>query len=350
MRLFYTLAAVILASTASNVLGVPPELTGKQQKLAAEFAAKFEALEKQNAHAISGSDGWLFLAADLRFLSVGRFWGDVAPKVSRAQKPEQADPLPAILDFRDQLKQRGIELLLVPVPPKPAIYADKILPDINPSTDNPAPYLHQFYEELRSRGVEVLDLEPLFLERREGKHGPVFCRTDTHWSGAGCVLAGRAIAERIRHTISLAPGANQYIAEWKPIDIKGDLVGLLPADIPKPGSEPLDVRTVVVKSTGKGVQADPNSPVLLLGDSHTLVYHEFHAEGAGLIDQMADNFGFAPDLIGTRGSGATAVRTGLYRRSHRDPEYLAKKKMIIWCFAAREFTEADEWTQLPVAP
>ena len=78
--------------------------------------------------------------------------------------------------------------------------------------------------------------------------------------------------------------------------------------------------------------------------------HREDAEGAGLIDQMADNFGFAPDLIGTRGSGATAVRTGLYRRSHRDPEYLAKKKMIIWCFAAREFTEADEWTQLPVAP
>lgn len=350
MRLFYALAVFVLASEAANALGVSPELTGKQQRLADVFAAKFQALEKQNAHAIFGADGWLFLAADLRFLFVGRFWGDVAPKVSRAQKPEQADPLPAIINFRDQLKQRGIELLLVPVPPKPAIYADKILPDFDPSTDNPAPYLHQFYDELRSRGADVLDLEPLFLEKREGEHGPLFCRTDTHWSGAGCVLAARAIVERIRHTISLAPGANQYTAEWKPIEIKGDLAGLLPADIPKPGGERIDVRTVVVKSTGKAVQTNPNSPVLLLGDSHTLVYHEFHAEGAGLIDQMADSFGFAPDLIGTRGSGATAVRTALYRRSRRDPEYLAKKKMIIWCFAAREFTEADEWTQLPVAP
>jgi hypothetical protein len=350
MRLFYALAVFVLASEAANALGVSPALTGKQQRLADELAAKFQALEKRNAHAISGADGWLFLAADLRFLSVGRFWGDVAPKVSRAQRPEQADPLPAIIDFRDQLKQRGIELLLVPVPPKLAIYADKILRDFDPSTDNPAPYLHRFYDELRSRGAEVLDLEPLFLEKREGEHGPLFCRTDTHWSGAGCVLAARAIVERIRHTISLAPGANQYAAEWKPIEIKGDLAGLLPADIPKPGGERIDVRTVVVKSTGKAVQTDPSSPVLLLGDSHTLVYHEFHAEGAGLIDQMADSFGFAPDLIGTRGSGATAVRTGLYRRSRRDPEYLAKKKMIIWCFAAREFTEADGWPKLPVAP
>jgi hypothetical protein len=350
MRLFYVLAGFILASIAASARGVSPELTAKQQRLAAEFAAKFQTLEKQNAHAVSGTDGWLFLAADLRFLSVGRFWGDVAAKVSRAQKPEHADPLPAILDFRDQLKQRGIDLLLVPVPPKPAIYADKIFPDIDPRLDNPAPYLRQFYDELRSRGLEVLDLEPLFLEKREDEHGPVFCRTDTHWSGAGCVLAARAIVERIRHTISLTPGANQYTAEWKPIEIKGDLAGLLPADIPKPAGERIDVRTVVVKSTGKAVQADPSSPVLLLGDSHTLVYHEFHAEGAGLIDQMADSFGFAPDLIGTRGSGATAVRTGLYRRSRRDPEYLAKKKMIIWCFAAREFTEADGWPKLPVAP
>lgn len=350
MRLFYTLAVFILASAAANVLEVSPELTGKQQKLAAEFAAKFQALEKQNAHAISGPDGWLFLAADLRFLSVGRFWGDVAPKVSRAQKPEQADPLPAIIDFRDQLKQHGIELLLVPVPPKPAIYADKILANIDPRLCNPAPYLHQFYDELRSRGVEVLDLEPLFLERREGEHGPVFCRTDTHWSGAGCVLAAQAIVGKIRHTIGLAPGANQYVAEWKSIEIKGDLASLLPADIAKPGEERVDVRTVLVQSTGKAVQADPDGPVLVLGDSHTLVYHEFHAEGAGLIDQMADSFGFAPDLIGTRGSGATAARVGLYRRSHRDPRYLAKKKIIVWCFAAREFIEADGWPKLPVAP
>lgn len=349
MRLFYVLAVFALASVAAIALGVPPELMGKQENLIAEFGAKFQTLEKQNAHALSGADGWLFLAADLRFLSVGRFWGGEAQKVSRAQKPEHADPLPAILHFRAQLKQRGIELLLVPVPPKPVIYADKILPDIDPRLDNPAPYLHQFYDELRSRGVEVLDLEPLFLEKREDEHGPLFCRTDTHWSGAGCVLAARAIVERIHDTIS-SSGENQYTAEWKPTEIKGDLVGLLPAAIPKPAGERIDVRTVVVKSTGKAVQADPSSPVLLLGDSHTLVYHEFHAEGAGLIDQLADSFGFAPDLIGTRGSGATAVRTELYRRSRRVPGYLEKKKIIIWCFAAREFTEADEWAQLPIAP
>jgi hypothetical protein len=350
MRLFDAFVVIALACATMTAHGASLELSEKQQRLLHEFAARFAAAEKQNAHAVAGADGWLFLAADLHFLSVDRFWGDAAARVSRAQKPDQADPFPAILDFRDQLKQRGIELLVVPVPPKPAIYADQIAPGIDPRADNPAPALHVFYEELRQAGVEVLDLEALFLARRESEHGPVFCHTDTHWSGAGCVLAAQTILEKIRQAVHPPQGPNSYLAEWKPIEIKGDLVGLLPADAPKPAAERIEVRTVVSKTTGKAVEPDPNSPILLMGDSHTLVYHEFHAEGAGLVDQMADGLGFAPDLIGTRGSGATAVRTALYRRSHRDPAYLARKKMIIWCFAAREFTEADGWARLPIAP
>ncbi len=87
-----------------------------------------------------------------------------------------------------------------------------------------------------------------------------------------------------------------------------------------------------------------------MGDSHTLVFHEFLAERAGLVDQLAIELGFAPDLIGTRGSGATAVRLSLYRKSNADTNYLAKKKVVVWCFAAREFTEADQgWVRQPIA-
>jgi alginate O-acetyltransferase complex protein AlgJ len=71
---------------------------------------------------------------------------------------------------------------------------------------------------------------------------------------------------------------------------------------------------------------------------------------ANLLDQLAAEIGIAPDLIGTRGSGATAVRTALYRKSIKDPAYLTKKKIVVWCFTAREFTEAESgWQKLPVA-
>ena len=51
------------------------------------------------------------------------------------------------------------------------------------------------------------------------------------------------------------------------------------------------------------------------------------------------------DLVGVRGSGATPARMSLLRRR----DNMAGKKLVIWCFTAREFTEAPGgWRKLPV--
>ena len=346
--LLLLLSAIPVAGAAEDL--APISLSGAQQKLRSEFASKAQSSERKNAAAAAEADGWLFFAAEFRLLSLGRFWGDEAPKVSRSHKPELADPIPAILDFQKQLKARGIELLVVPVPPKAAIYAEKITPGFDVRTDDAAPVLRRFYEELRSAGIDVLDLTPLFLKDRGDKRGGVFCRTDSHWSGLGCVLAAEAIAGTVRSKMTAPASKKEYAAEWKETEIKGDLVSLLPPGSSKPGPEKIAVRSVSEKGTGHPVRPDANSPVLLLGDSHTLVFHDFLAERAGLVDQLAQELGFAPDLIGTRGSGATPVRISLYRHGLKDPDYLAKKKIVVWCFAAREFTETTEgWAKVPVA-
>jgi SGNH hydrolase-like domain, acetyltransferase AlgX len=322
------------------------------QEFASELAAKVQSLEKTKAAAVAGNDGWLFFGGELRLLSVGQFWGEAATKVSRAHKPDLADPLPVILDFHQQLKARGIELLLVPVPPKAAIYPEKIVAGVDPKTTDPAPALRRFYEKLRVAGVDVLDLSALFLQNRENARGPVFCKTDSHWSGIGCVLASEAIAEKVRAKIAKPATVKEYLSEWKEAEREGDLASLVAGDGRKLPPEKIAVQSVSEKGTGAAVQDDPNSPLLLLGDSHTLIYHDrdFLPVRAGLVDQLALQLGFAPDLIGTSGSGATPVRINLYRRSGKDAGYLAKKKMIVWCFAAREFTEATEgWAKVPIA-
>jgi len=141
-----------------------------------------------------------------------------------------------------------------------------------------------------------------------------------------------------------------------------DVRGIYPTEVDEEGAyaigrafveqfepEKIAVRTISDKETGAATIPDPNSPLLIIGDSHTLVFHDFLGEKSGLLDQLAYETGFAPDLIGTRGSGATSVRITLYRRTRKDPEYLAKKKVIVWCFAAREFTESDQgWEKVPV--
>ncbi len=347
MRFFCTV--LVSTALAGSLMGQTP-LTDAQQKFTSELATTFQNLEKKKAAAGAGADGWLFFAGELRLLSLGRFWGDEATKVSRARKPELANPIPAIVDFHHQLRARGIELVVVPVPPKAAIYPEKIVPGFDLASHDPGPALRQFYEELRGAGIDVLNLSPILIQNREHPRGPVFCKTDSHWSGIGCVLAAQAIAEHVRRKLKAPAVRKEYVSDWNEVQVNGDLAALLPPDVRKPGSEKISVQSVSEKGTGAVVEPDPTSPVLVIGDSHTLVYHDFLAERAGLIDQLALELGFAPDLIGTRGSGATPVRINLYRRSLRDPGYLAKKKVVIWCFAAREFTEATEgWAKTPVA-
>jgi SGNH hydrolase-like domain, acetyltransferase AlgX len=323
-------------------------LSNSQQKFVDELTAKLRSAESKSTAGIPGLDGWFFLSSDIRFLSVGQFWGADAVKVSRAHKPESADPIPAIVDFHEQLKKRGIDLLLMPVPPKAAIYPEKIVPDIDLHGETAAPYLARFYDELRKREINVVDLSPVFLQNRANEHGPVFCKTDTHWSGLGCVLAAQTIKEKIQQKLTGQP-RKDYAAEWKEITIKGDLGDLAGPNAKKLEPEKIAVRTISDKATGAAINPDPNSPLLIIGDSHTLVFHDFLGEKSGLLDQLAYEIGLAPDLIGTRGSGSTSVRISLYRRARKDPDYLAKKKIIVWCFAAREFTESDQgWDKVPV--
>ncbi|MFM8885568.1 MAG: hypothetical protein ACKOKC_04040, partial [Chthoniobacterales bacterium] len=90
-----------------------------------------------------------------------------------------------------------------------------------------------------------------------------------------------------------------------------------------------------------------------LGDSHVLVFHQggdLHAIGAGLPEQLAEVVDGMPQVLGVRGSGATSSRMTLARTIRAKPDYLADKKLVVWVFAGREFTEADGWKKFPLIP
>ena len=330
----------------------------------AECLAKARAAAKAYAITIRGKNGWLFFGPELRHVGVGTFWGEAARKTSQANDPEAADPLPAILDFKAQLEKAGIELLMVPVPPKALIYPDMLSSravfDVKAPTRFDAAH-HQFYELLRSRGVNVLDLTPQFLKQRLDASGALYCKQDTHWSGRGCVLAARLIAQNLQDRAWLQAVPKVKLAQqWKRISIEGDLWQGLGDPLPPRESLPLRfVGRAMSQSTSKApavpkpLAPNPSSPVVLLGDSHDLVFHDgddMHARGAGLPDQLAAELGFAVDLIAVRGSGATPSRTTLMRRVRANPSYLKQKKLVIWCFSAREFTESLGWQKVPIVP
>ena len=323
--------------------------------LAVDCAAKAAAAEQAATIAVKAKDGWLFFGPELRHVSVGPFWGEAAPKVSRAPKPEEADPMPAILDFKDQLDKAGIELLLVPVPPKAIVYPDMVCDKVAAGPDGQVPRLdihHQaFYKLLAEKGVKVLDIAPALIAHRADAAGPMYCKQDTHWSAQACVLAAKLIAGDIkaRPWLKDVPKLQLATAD-RPVEITGDLWRALDdAALPK---ERLTLR-VVSRADGQPVEPDRSSPLVLLGDSHALVFqagNDMLATGAGLADQLAAELGFAVDLIGVRGSGATPARINFYRRSQGNADYLACKKLVVWCMGAREFTEASGWRKVPIRP
>src|SRR3954470_885985 len=156
MRFFCALLLLVVSVDRVSAQDFPGEL-GKIVR----------SLENTKAAAVAGKDGWLFFGGELRLLSLGKFWGEEARQGSRAHKPELAAPVPAILDFHEQLKARGIELLLVPVPPKAAVYPENIVAGYNAAAKDPAPVLHRFYQELSAAGVDVLDLTATFVQNRD---------------------------------------------------------------------------------------------------------------------------------------------------------------------------------------
>lgn len=293
---------------------------------------------------IRGRDGWLYFVPELRHLQAGPFWGERAAEVSRARRPEWADPLPAILDFARQLEERDIALLLVPVPAKAVIHPEA-LPESYAGVSDAAD--RAFYDVLREQGVDVLDLAPAFHALRRSETRPLYLRQDTHWAEPAILEAARRIAEWVR-AAGVAPGDLDGIAtRSEEIEIRGDLWEML-------GDEGLARERVGISVVGRGAGFEPieperGSPVLLLGDSHNLVFHSggpLHARGAGLPDHLARELRRPVDLVAVRGSGATPARVNLLRRG----DGLAGTRVVVWCFSVREFTEAAQgWRVLPVA-
>jgi len=325
--------------------------TGEEPAEAFRVATAALAEKAGSAMTVAGADGWLFLTNELRHTGAGVFWGEAARKVSRAAKPEEADPMPAILDFKRQLDAQGIGLLVVPVPPKAVVYPDKsagMSGWVVPERVDGA--LGEFYGALRAKGVPVVDLTEVFLAAR-GKGGEPYCRQDSHWSGAGCELAAGQLAEMIRKEGWYgAVVRGEFQSKETTVTLSGDLREAL-AEGERPERESVRLRVVSGKD-GKPVMPERGSPVVLMGDSHNLVFHagaDMHATGAGLPDQLALELGFAVDLVAVRGSGATPARINLYRNGRADAGYLKGKKLVIWCFAAREFTESQGWRLVPVS-
>lgn len=319
---------------------------------AADFTTVIKDLVAKNAEAkplaIAGSaPGWLFLRKELEHLQ----HGDLAAADLAKVNGEGTDPLPAIAKYNDELKALGVELLLVPVPTKAAIYPEKLSDQIDPAT---VPTMAAFYAKLKAAGVEVLDLEALFkAERAKNPDRQLYCATDSHWSPYAAQMVGQLIGAKYkaRKEISEHGRADLIVLKPEEIEFLGDLVtDDQKASLPK---DKLSIeRAGVAGQDGTKVstlEADPQSAMLVMGDSHLQIFRrgdKMITTCGGFIDHLQQSLSAAVDEMTNQGSGSHMPRMDIARRSSKDPDFWTKKKVAVWLFTAREFT-SSMWKNIP---
>ncbi|MBO7146963.1 MAG: hypothetical protein J6W81_04370 [Lentisphaeria bacterium] len=279
---------------------------------------------------VKDSNNILYSVNELQHLSKGSLVNGRVASVSACNRKNNAAVIPALETFHKDLKALNIELIVIPVPPKLAI-----MPAAGMKQGEAMKYLKPFYQELRAKNINVLDLSDLYLKSGAG----LYCRTDAHWSPAGIALAVKELAKQIK----LRGSSNFQIAESE-ITISGDLAKSLNPSTPE--TEKIKIKTV----SGKTITED--TPVLLLGDSHTLIFSTggiMLSSNGGLAEQLAAELKMPVDRMGVMGSASTVVRINLFRKASKNPEWLKNKKYVIYCFTAREFTESPAgWVKVPV--
>ena len=322
------------------------DVNSRPQKTVLEDVLKGRAQEVETGVVRGESKRWLFLAEELKHAETGRFWEKDWKTVSRAG----VDPLPAMMDFQKRLKELGVELWLLPVPTKVSQHSHRLKRGLVLEPQR------GYLVELEKAGLNVIDLgEHLEPNEKDGDGWGWHLLGDSHWSPVGCELASRLIAKRIGH---LAAGNRERFTVSSPMRrlIWGDLAKLLPE---KTALKDVVGFTLVWQRAGKGPGvglSHPESPFVLLGDSHVTVFSEgggeMHLTGAGLPDQLARQLGLEVDVIASHGDGVNQARVNLYQQrsiNPKHPDYWKNKKAVIWVFASREFTRAESWsTKIPV--
>jgi alginate O-acetyltransferase complex protein AlgJ len=299
-----------------------------------------------NEKVVIGRDGWLFYRPSVQHVVGPGFLRDNAKG-----RPTDGSPAEAILDFRDQLASHDTDLLLLPLPSKETICPRQLSAAYRSRGPADSADAERLLAELERAGVAVFD-PALLLSRTASANGDLpFLPRDTHWTPEGMDLVARELAAQLRRSVYLdgAPKTPYRLSE-EPVANRGDLYDML--DLPKrlSGVAPtrVSIQKVIDGQRGKPFAPDPQSPLLLLGDSFANIYSDPSlkwGEAAGFAEHLAYHLQAGVDVIALNDGGVNGCRQQLARR----PAMLVGKRLVIWQFSTRDFTlKAGEWKKIPV--
>lgn len=334
----------------------------------------------------AGEGRWLFYRQDVEFL--------VQPSPLDERSAKLDNPVQAILRFRDQLKAKGVELLVVVTPGKPSIYPERLTGSaqvLNGAADagasrvtTAAGHGKSILDSLARLGLHTVDLyTPLLAAKADdAKLGPLYLNDDTHWTPRGAELAAGVIAGKVREmveagVVDIGEPSMEYVASDSAADRMGDIgemSGLNKFNVFKtqrvighvisqqevseraqtldstetPADSLVDsaaVQEAIAYDTVRTPFKDDfrKAKILILGDSFSRIYQTDSPVNAGWIAHFAKEMRRPVASIVSDGGASTLVREKLARKAG----VLKGKKLLIWEFVERDLRfGAEGWKEV----
>ena len=300
---------------------------------------QYMALRDAGDKALLGRDKWLFYKQGIQYL--------IEPWPPRNNALDNInDPVPAILSFRDQLAERGIELLILPAPGKASIYPDKLTSRANHSNHCVYKHTRNLIEKLKEQNIHILDLFENFIQRRNNSTDvDYYLSQDTHWSPGGMRLAAQSVAQEIIKQKWATTGDYPYALKSINISRHGDVLKMMDMPLLNHSFTPESINClqVIDSDTGKPYTDDPHSEILVLGDSFLRIYERDEPGSAGFIAHLAHELKMPLASIISDGGASTLVRQQLKSK----PELIINKKLVVWEFVERDIRFGMEgWKQV----
>jgi alginate O-acetyltransferase complex protein AlgJ len=310
----------------------------------------FQSFHLGNEQVTVAPQHWLFFRKDLDYVNGADFMDSRSQRIRRIKENASTDPIAAITEFQQQLAERGIRLILLPIPVKPCIEGDRLAP---PTPKPRELNLRQnagfakFLDALNHLGISVFDPAPLLFERLHHTAQAQYIQADTHWTPDAMEAVAYALANFVNPKVAATPPQNRPTEIVASLGDTAELLGL-----PKDQNQ-LAPQTVTIHPRSQGVSLwtpSPTAEILLLGDSFTNIF-SLHAMGwgqnAGLAEHLSQALSQPLDVIARNSDGAFATRQILQRELAAGRDRLKGKKVLIWEFAVRELAFGD-WKHIPL--
>ena len=317
----------------------------------AMLQGQFDLFGDAGAKALVGRNGWLFYKPDVDFLvqpriDQDRFYLGTFDTTMDGRRQNLRNPMVAIRDVHRQLVERGIRLVVVPVPGKPTIYPEMLAGpsaplDVSPTLD--------LLDSLHASGIDAVDLVRPLRAAKTSATTPLYLERDTHWSPAGVGIAADVIARHLasiplvssRRDSSLFRTRDTLVERW------GDLCEM--SNLPR-RREIWSTESVgasqVTDSAGNLYADSDSAAVLWLGDSYSRIYQTDAPRAAGIIAQVALRLGQPLSSVVNDGGASTVVRQKLSRK----PALLRHAKVVVWQFVERDVRFGDKGWSLEKLP